>query len=123
MHTGCPHPAPAALWWKGAWLLAVPGKGEVLSVVGSVLGLGALPQPEGPGVVCLCAGGGKGLPQPRQPGRCVAVRALRAASEMLSRYFWQMRSCDIAGSVSGDVREGWQPRAASLLGFCSGSWL
>lgn len=103
---------------KGPWLLVLPGKGKVLPVVGSVLILGALPQPEGPGVLCICAGDEKGLPQPQQPGRCVAGRALLAALEMLSRYFWQLHSCDIAGSVSGEVREVWQPRVASLIGFC-----
>lgn len=59
MQTGHPHPAPAALCEKQPWLLAVPAKGRVLPLVGSLLSLGALPQLEGPGVVCICAGNRK----------------------------------------------------------------
>lgn len=46
-----------------------------------------------------------------------------AALVIISPYLWQVRSCAMEGSVSGDVRKLWEPRAASLLGFCSASWL
>lgn len=98
--------SPAVKRDRGCW--QCQARVRVLPVKGSVLNLGALPLPEGPGVVvCIRAGSGKGLLQPRLPGKRVAVSALLAVLEMLLHYFpWETHFCNVTGSVSGDVREG-----------------
>lgn len=74
LQPGCPCPAPAVkrdpdCWRCQARVRALPAKG-------SIANLGALPQPEGLGVVvCTHTGSGKGLLQLRLLGKRVAVSA------------------------------------------------